>query len=78
MAGRHDPRVKKMLVDPLKVSATATAAVASAQCAIANGSDAATTQALANDLKVKYNAAQLEIVELRAKLDALNAKIASL
>jgi hypothetical protein len=49
----------------------APAAVTSVQEATANGSDAATTQALANSLKIKYNAAQVDVAALQTELAAL-------
>lgn len=54
----------------------APAAVTSVQEATANGSDLATTQALANSLKIKYNAAQVDIAALRTTVAALQAALA--
>jgi hypothetical protein len=45
-----------------------TAALTSTQNATTNGADAGTTQALANALKVSYNAAQVDIATLYAAL----------
>lgn len=56
----------------------APAAVTSVQEATANGSDLATTQALANSLKIKYNAAQVDIAALRGTVAALQAALAGL
>lgn len=53
----------------------AAAALTSSQNATANGSDATTTQALANALKVSYNAAQVDIAALRTKLNELIAAL---
>lgn len=52
------------------------AAVTSVQEATVNGSDLATTQALANSLKIKYNAAQVDIAALRGTVAALQAALA--
>lgn len=52
------------------------AAVTSVQEATVNGSDPATTQALANSLKIKYNAAQVDIAALRGSVAALQAALA--
>ncbi len=57
---------------------SALAAVASVQEETADGSDAATTQALANSLKAKYNAAQLEIVELRTTAGVERTELADI
>lgn len=48
----------------------APAALTSAQNATANGSDPATTQALANALKVSYNALQVDVAAVRTTLAA--------
>jgi hypothetical protein len=53
----------------------APAALTSSQNATANGSDAATTQALANSLKVSYNALQTDVVALRTTVANLLASI---
>jgi len=56
---------------PVKVAAVTTADAAAT--VVADGSDLATTQALANDIKALYNAAVPLINELKAKLDTMNA-----
>ncbi len=48
-----------------------TVALTSTQNATANGSDAGTTQALANSLKASYNAAQTDLAAIRAALVTL-------
>lgn len=53
----------------------AVGALTSSQEATANGSDLATTQALANSLKTKYNALQTDVATLRT---ALNAALSAL
>lgn len=50
-------------------------ALTSSQNATANGSDLATTQALANSLKTSYNQAQTDIASLRTQLNAVLAAI---
>jgi hypothetical protein len=47
------------------------AAVTSVQEATANATDLATAQALANSLKIKYNAAQVDIAALRGTVNTL-------
>lgn len=47
------------------------AALTSVQEATANGSDPATTQALANSLKIKYNALQADVAALHTTLLAV-------
>ena len=46
---------------------------AAAPTVLVDGPDLATTQALANDLKAKYNGAVILINEMQAKMDAMNA-----
>lgn len=48
-----------------------TSALTSAQCATANGSDAGTTQTLANALKTDYNALQADVAAIRTALITL-------
>lgn len=50
-------------------------ALTSVQEATANGSDLATTQALANSLKIKYNAAQVDIAALRTHITTLETAL---
>jgi hypothetical protein len=52
------------------------AAVTSVQEATANATDLASAQALANSLKIKYNAAQADIAALRGTVAALQAALA--
>lgn len=58
-----------VIVDTPETVIVATAvAIASVQEATANGADPATTQALANSLKAKYNTLQTDVANLRAAL----------
>lgn len=54
---------------------TAPAAVTSVQEATVNGSDLATTQALANSLKTKYNALQADVAALRTTVASLRTNL---
>lgn len=49
----------------------AVGALTSSQEATANGSDLATTQALANSLKTKYNALQTDVAAIRTTVNAI-------
>lgn len=53
----------------------AVGALTSSQNATANGSDLATTQALANALKVSYNALQVDVAAIRTTLNATLAAL---
>lgn len=53
-------------------------AVTSSQNATTNGSDAGTTQTLANALKVSFNAAQVDIAAVVAGHNALRAALLTL
>lgn len=63
---------------PAALTSSAPAAVTSSQVATANGSDPTTTQALANALKVAYNAAQVDVAALRATLAAVQVDVAAI
>lgn len=60
------------------LTSAAPAAATSTPNTTPNGADAATTQTLANALKVSYNAAQADIAALVTELAAVQADVAAL
>lgn len=76
-AGGGKATMQKILEDIAADLATVKVATISspsaAVTALADGSDAATTQALANDLKAKYNVAVTLLNEIKTKLNVVSA-----
>lgn len=68
----------KAVAAPAAQTSAVDAALTSSQNATANGSDAGTTETLANALKVSYNALQADVVALRTAYDAAQADITAL
>lgn len=60
------------------VTSSQAAALTSVQETTADGSDPTTTQALANSIKAKYNALQVDVAALRTKYNAAQVDVAAL
>lgn len=70
-----DTVLRDIADDLAAISGSALPALTSSQVATANATDLATSEALANALKVAYNALQTDVSAIRT---ALNAEVATL